>query len=414
MKILPLISILFQCLVETKSNGIKESERSLLTECLSIQKTSIIIYCGLTGYSGTEYVEKVEHTLRYLIEMLLKRSTCFKLALFSQRTGTIVELKEDVLIEDFGNNEHLFHKDDFSTFFDQLPTFSTGKHTLFYMDLLIFDLKDAIQKKTTQLKVAGQVKGYDIIFLCINENNLCLLSQWIPPNRFLLAGSLGPEHVNNMYKELLGMLKNPNFDRLGISGNLELQKSSKGECKIQMYFWMNFFAENENGSKVCSQAGGSRFHRLRHFFYQKFSQAITVFDVYVSMGSFNVERLNGPKGFTFGQHNLEDIDLDRSKYDFRGYEHNRFNNQSFCNIHIEIVEQTTLLDKNCDYKIDERVFRGADLKIKVLIDESDRSFVKKDDGTIVIWERDLDSVEFKAMLIEEIRNVKCANGCQFV
>ena len=98
------------------------------------------------------------------------------------------------------------------------------------------------------------------------------------------------------------------------------------------------------------------------------------------------------------------------------YEYNQFNKQAFCNIHVEIVRKTTLSDEYCKYKIDARVFEGADLRIKVLIDEdeNDQSFIKKEDGTIEIWERDLDSVEFKMMLIEEIRKVKCANGCRFV
>ena len=87
-----------------------------------------------------------------------------------------------------------------------------------------------------------------------------------------------------------------------------------------------------------------------------------------------------------------------------------FNIKPFCNIHIDISW------KNCYYQLpDARFFKSSDLRVKVLIDdEKDRSFVKKENGTIVIWEQDLDSVEFKSMLIEEIQNTKCANGCRFV
>ena len=73
-------------------------------------------------------------------------------------------------------------------------------------------------------------------------------------------------------------------------------------------------------------------------------------------------------------------------------------------------------NNSCKFQHEEGIFKNADLRIKVLVDENenDHSFVKKEDGTIVIWERDLDSVEFKVMLIEEIGKTKCANGCRFV
>ena len=220
------------------------------------------------------------------------------------------------------------------------------------------------------------------------------------------APTFRQNYFDNMNKELLDVLKNPDFNHLQMYENLNLQNSSFGKCKTRMFFWMDFWIHNYD---VCSRKSSFLYSRLVFFFYQRFSSPITAFEIrYDGDGVYDTERFDTRKGYLFGRGSL--FDPEYTTYAFADMPDLEFNIKPFCNIHIDISW------KNCYYQLpDARFFKSSDLRVKVLIDdEKDRSFVKKENGTIVIWEQDLDSVEFKSMLIEEIQNTKCANGCRFV
>ena len=432
MMILPFLLILLQCSVETVSTEINKDETSLSTECLATQEKTIIIHLDFQkDLPHTEKVLFVANTLQYLVEMLLKRSTCFKLFVFSLRRGALVELTENVVIESFLDNEfprsfnhdeffefdwsidnHYHRDDDFSILFDQLPNTGNKKHVLLYVDARFEEDNRDDSLITTQLRLIQQVKSYEVIFLCLRKGNLCpLTEQWILPNRLIMNNveHNGWNYFDNMNKELLDVLKNPNFNHLQMYEILNLQNSSFGKCKTRMFFWMNFWIHNND---VCSQKQSRLHSRLMFFFYQRFSSPIKIFEIrYDEDGVYDTERLNTRKGYLFGRGYL--ADPENSTYAFADKPNPEFNIKPFCTIHIDIRWKTCYY-----YQLpDARFFKSSDLRVKVLIDdenENDRSFVKREDGTIVIWERDLDSVEFKTMLIEKIRNTKCANGCRFI
>ena len=416
MMILPFLFILLQCSVDIEGVEKNKDEKSLSDKCLSTQIKTIIVYLDIEN--DLYYPDKVDfvtNTLQYLVEMLLKRSTCFKLSVFSPRRGAIVELTEDVVIENFLDNEFpwSFYTDEFSILLDQLQTTNDNqKHVLFFVSSLNTGYRDH-SLISTQLRQIHELKGYEVIFLCMLQGYLCsLIEQWISPNRLIMnnAPTFRQNYFDNMNKELLDVLKNPDFNHLQMYENLNLQNSSFGECKTQMHFRTDFwlYSTDLNG---CSSEKYSLRERLMFFVYQIFSSPITIFHVRYEMGEFaeifHTARLNSQNEYSFGRNYFE-----YSIHDVL----DKFNIQPFCNIHIDIDRIGG--SKTCIHngQPNARYFKGADSRIKVLIDEdeNDRPFVKKEDGTIVIWERDLDSVEFKTMIIEEIRQTKCANGCRFV
>ena len=100
------ILVLLQCYVVTEGAEINIDERSLSTECLSTQTKTIIIYLDFqkTTLEFRKF-DLVANILQYLVEMLLKRSTCFKLFMFSPLRGAIVELTKSVVILSFLDHE---------------------------------------------------------------------------------------------------------------------------------------------------------------------------------------------------------------------------------------------------------------------------------------------------------------------
>ena len=316
-----------------------------------------------------------------------------------------------MVIENFLDHEFpwSFYTDEFSILLDQLQTTNDNqKHVLFFVSSLNTGYRDH-SLISTQLRQIQELKGYEVIFLCMLQGYLCsLIEQWISPNRLIMnnAPTFRQNYFDNMNKELLDVLKNPDFNHLQMYENLNLQNSSFGKCKTRMFFWMDFWIHNYD---VCSRKSSFLYSRLVFFFYQRFSSPITAFEIrYDGDGVYDTERFDTRKGYLFGRGSL--FDPEYTTYAFADMPDLEFNIKPFCNIHIDISW------KNCYYQLpDARFFKSSDLRVKVLIDdEKDRSFVKKENGTIVIWEQDLDSVEFKSMLIEEIQNTKCANGCRFV
>ena len=437
MMFLPFILVLLHCSVEIQ--GDLQRERNTSIECA--QKKMIFIYLDFGGrLAGLEKFEMIRNTLKYLVEMLLNRLTCFKISIFSPRRRCVIDLAENMMMANFFDNEipRLYQRyppkyEEFSTFFDQLPNTGDMKHTLLYInldnthtdrnnrdDLLI----------TMHLKSLQQVKGYDVVFLCmfsryqIRDLN-SMTAEWISPNKFLYFGqeTYGAHLLNNVNKELLDVLKIPHFNRFQTYNGLHFQRNSSFMgCKLQLFFWMDFeFYEDDDVNEECFQEESPLFPRLVHFF-SKLSPTITAYSVGAYRDKYQkfyyIQKLNNHKEFPI-LHIGEEYDSE--------FIMNIFNNQTFCNIHIEIEKKMNLPNKrdkslrplrvkSCKFQHEEGIFKNADLRIKVLVDENenDHSFVKKEDGTIVIWERDLDGVEFKAMLIEEIRKTKCANGCRFV
>ena len=89
------ILVLLQLSLLVESAEINKNERSLSNACLSTQTKTIIIYLDFNeGETYDTKVNLVANTLRYLVEMLLSRSTCFELFVFSPLRGAIVELTE--------------------------------------------------------------------------------------------------------------------------------------------------------------------------------------------------------------------------------------------------------------------------------------------------------------------------------
>ena len=110
MMILPFLFILLQCSVDIEGVEKNKDEKSLSDKCLSTQIKTIIVYLDIEN--DLYYPDKVDfvtNTLQYLVEMLLKRSTCFKLSVFFPRRGTIVELTKTWSLKTFWIMNFLGH-----------------------------------------------------------------------------------------------------------------------------------------------------------------------------------------------------------------------------------------------------------------------------------------------------------------
>ena len=295
MMIMVFILIFVQLLMKSQATEMSKHEAHLPNEnCFPTGKKSIIIYldCEKVDLQTGELdrydwkIRLMVSSLRYLSKMLVGRSNCFQLSLFSNRRGNVVRLTENSIIENVLDYETPVEYSvyDFSHFYDLLPNNTIRNQTLLYVSLREDYSRDN-SLITKQLKSVQAAKGFDVIFLCMIGGPLCsLAAQWVPRNRLLYYGeemdAMWINHLDNFNKELLDAIKNPYFDRFQIYKDLNLLNSSFGECKIRMYFWMEIdMGDDVAGTGV--QDKSNLLSRLMHFFHQKIATPVELYSAYI-------------------------------------------------------------------------------------------------------------------------------------